>query len=82
MQAKEEEIGLHPSLSTDFYCLHLPVDSAAMFDRHQLKEVGIGSPWDVGRKLVEIFESKIKQSDIAAELKSFLHTRSQNLNVL
>ena len=71
-QSKEEDIGHHPSLYINFYCLHLPVDSV-LFDEDDLKEAGIGSPIDVGDKLVEIFEKKMKQPDLALNLKSFIH---------
>ena len=50
-----------------------------MFSREDLKEVGIHSPWDVGQQLVEIFEKKHKQSDLAYELRSFLE-KSQNVD--
>jgi hypothetical protein len=39
--------------------------------------VSIGSPWDVGFRLSEIFDKKIKQPELAAELKSFVHKRKQ-----
>ena len=76
-QSKKEDIGLHPSLITDFYCLHL--SSATTIQRADLEKVGIKSLWDIGTRLVDIFEKKIKQSSVAAELKTFLQARRQEV---
>ena len=80
-QSKEEDIGRHPSLNTNFYCFHLPADAAKMFDRKALKEVGIHSPWDVGAQLVDIFEKKNKQNELAEELRSYIKNRRQNVDL-
>lgn len=34
-----------------------------------LEKMGIGSPRDVGYKLVEVFEKTLKQEDVAKQLK-------------
>ncbi len=80
LQSKKEDIGHHPSLHTDLYCLHMPRDTASLINRDDLEKVGIGSPWDVGYRLVEIFDKKIKLPKLAKELESFLHKRSQEVN--
>ena len=81
LQSKKEEIGHHPSLYTNFYCFHLPPSASAIFSRKDLKEVGIHSPWDVGQQLVEIFETKNKQKELAESLKSFLQGRKQSTDL-
>ena len=75
----KEEVGHHPSLTTDLYCLHMPFDTVVT--RDDLKEVGIRSPWDVGEHLVETFKQKIKQQKLAEELQAFILKRSKEVNL-
>lgn len=79
MQSIEKDIDVHPSLNAKLYCFHLPTVTAK-YTRKDLTEVGISSPWDVGDRLVDIFE-KNKQQTLADELKSFLGTRRLSVDL-
>lgn len=81
LQSKKEDIGHPLSLNTGLYCLHLPFDTASVITRDDFEKVDIGSPWDVGYRLVEIFDKKLKQPELAKELKLFIDKRSQNVKI-
>ena len=41
--------------------------------REKLREVGIGSPQEVGEWLVEVFRKRFYQDELADRLETFLH---------
>ena len=41
--------------------------------RHRLREVGIGTPLEVGDWLVDAFRKRFGQDDLADRLHSFIH---------
>ena len=40
---------------------------------HRLREVGIGTPLEVGEWLVDVFQKRFGQDDLADRLHSFIH---------
>ncbi len=56
----------------DFYCFDVPVSYRKEINAKTLGEVGVKCPLDVGDELVEIFQKKFKQENVAAKLQDHL----------
>lgn len=69
-----ESLGRHPSRKMNFYSFYKPPDSTVT--EEELKKVGIGSVHNVGRWLVETFETKLDQKDLADRLNTFFEGRT------
>ena len=67
-------MGRHPSRTMKYYCFDLPSNDRNL-SFQALREVGIYSPKDVGDWLVETFDHKLAQHDLAEVLRKYLNSR-------
>ena len=69
------------SHKTQLFSFSLDNDSVLNSDegREKLKDVGIGSPSDVGEWLVRVFRKDFGQDELADQLEPFVHGNIQTV---
>ena len=79
----EKKLGSSLSRKVQFFSFSQDRDSVLNSDegRQKLKDVGIGSPQDVGEWLVEVFQRDFGQETLASQLESFIHCPSHFLYI-
>ena len=75
MQAIQEKLNSSPSRMIKFFSFSQDRDSVLNCEdgRHRMKEVGIGTPLEVGEWLVDVFRKHFGQDDLADRLHDVIH---------
>ena len=78
LQMIKEKLGVSPSRTVKFFSFSQDNDSVLNVDegRQRLRDVGIGTPPEVGEWLVDVFKNRFEQDDLAARLHSFVQKTS------
>ncbi len=76
LQETRGKLGSVPSRTVRFFSFSQDRDSVLNTDegRRRLRDMGIGSPQDVGDWLVEVFRKDFRLEALADRLDSFIHT--------
>ena len=71
----KEKLGPAPSRTVKFFTFSQDKDSVLNSDegRQKLRDVGIGTPLEVGDWLVDVFRRRFGQDELADRLHSFIH---------
>lgn len=75
----QEKLGEVPSCTVKFFSFSQDRDSVLNSEegRQKLREVGIGSPLDVGEWLADVFRRRFGQDDLADRLHTFTHKKQK-----
>ena len=75
MQDTQDKLRQTASYQTQFFSFCQDNDSVLNTDegREKLREVGIGTPLQVGEWLVEVFKKDFDQDQLANQLEPFIH---------
>ena len=74
LQMIKEKLGVSPSRTVKSFSFSQDNDSVLNTDegRQRLRDVGIGTPPEVGEWLVDVFKNRFGQDDLADRLQSFV----------